>query len=189
MRSFPPPAAASRRNGHTPRPGRTGGWRRRRSARRCGTSTPAPLDGFIEVGIVKDDKRRVAAQPGETFDVFRALLHQLAANLGRAGKGELAHQRVAGQFAADRAGGAGDHVEYSGGDPARFASSASASAENGVWLAGFRTMVQPAASAGPALRVIIAAGKFHGVMAAVTPMGCLITSRRLSARWPGMVSP
>lgn len=38
------------------------------------------------------------------FDVFRALLHQLAANLGRAGKGELAHQRVTGQFAADRAG-------------------------------------------------------------------------------------
>ncbi len=36
------------------------------------------------------------------------------------------------------------------GIPARFASSASASAENGVWLAGFRTMVQPAASAGPA---------------------------------------
>ncbi len=44
-----------------------------------------PLDGFIEVGIVKDDKRRVAAQlQGDFFDVFRALLHQLAANLGRA---------------------------------------------------------------------------------------------------------
>ena len=77
-----------------------------------------PLDGFIEVGIVKDDKRRVAAQlQGDFFDVFRALLHQLAANLGRAGKGELAHQRVAGQFAADRPGGTGDHVEHPGGDP------------------------------------------------------------------------
>jgi hypothetical protein len=29
--------------------------------------------------------------------------------------------------------------------------------------------------------VIIAEGKFHGVMAAVTPIGCLITIRRLSA--------
>jgi hypothetical protein len=29
--------------------------------------------------------------------------------------------------------------------------------------------------------VIIAAGKFHGVIAAVTPIGCLITIRRLSA--------
>ena len=46
-----------------------------------------------------------------------------------------------------------------GGIPARSASSASASAENGVCVAGFSTMVQPAASAGPALRVIIAAGK------------------------------
>src|SRR5690606_32009063 len=57
------------------------------------------------------------------------------------------------------------------GIPARSASSASAKAENGVWLAGLTTMVQPAASAGPALRVIIAEGKFQGVMAAVTPMG------------------
>src|SRR5262249_5272658 len=52
------------------------------------------------------------------------------------------------------------------GIPARNASSPSASAESGVWLAGFKTTVQPAASAGPALRVIIAAGKFHGVIAA-----------------------
>ena len=66
------------------------------------------------------------------------------------------------------------------GIPARSASSASASAEKGVWLAGLSTMVQPAANAGPALRVIIAAGKFHGVMAAVTPIGCLMTMMRLS---------
>ncbi|MCY1178459.1 hypothetical protein D9M73_188070 [compost metagenome] len=49
--------------------------------------------------------------------------------------------------------------------------------------------VQPAARAAAALRVIIAEGKFHGVMAAVTPMGCLITIRRLSAWWPGIMSP
>ena len=57
------------------------------------------------------------------------------------------------------------------GTPARSASSHSASAENGVAVAGFKTIVQPAASAGPALRVIIAAGKFHGVIAAQTPIG------------------
>ncbi len=34
-----------------------------------------------------------------------------------------------------------------------------------------QTKLQPAASAGPALRVIIADGKFHGVMAATTPTG------------------
>ena len=67
-----------------------------------------------------------------------------------------------------------------GGIPARRASSPSARAENGVCVAGFSTIVQPAASAGPALRVIIAAGKFHGVMAATTPTGWRITMMRLS---------
>src|SRR5262245_37798927 len=75
------------------------------------------------------------------------------------------------------------------GTPARSPSSASASAENGVAEAGFDTIVQPTASAGPALRVIIAAGKFHGVIAAQTPTGCLMTTILLSAWWPGIVSP
>ena len=42
--------------------------------------------------------------------------------------------------------------------------SAIARAEKGVSGAGFITAVQPAARAGPSLRVIIAEGKFHGVM-------------------------
>src|SRR5512143_289214 len=75
------------------------------------------------------------------------------------------------------------------GTPARSASSHSASAEYGVWEAGLITMVQPAASAGPALRVIMALGKFHGVTAAHTPIGCLITTMRRSGDCAGMVSP
>ncbi|MCY1167088.1 hypothetical protein D9M73_70450 [compost metagenome] len=75
------------------------------------------------------------------------------------------------------------------GTPARSASSARASAENGVAVAGLRTIVQPAASAGPALRVIMADGKFQGVIAAQTPIGSLMTTMRLSAWWPGIVSP
>jgi hypothetical protein len=39
---------------------------------------------------------------------------------------------------------------------------------------------QPAASAGAALRVIMALGKFHGVIEAATPTGCLMTVMRLS---------
>jgi hypothetical protein len=50
-------------------------------------------------------------------------------------------------------------------------------------------MVHPAASAGPALRVIIAIGKFHGVIAAHTPTGCFSTTMRLSGCGWGMVSP
>ena len=51
------------------------------------------------------------------------------------------------------------------------------------------TIVQPAASAGPALRVIIAFGKFHGVTAAQTPIGCLITTILRSGACAGIVSP
>ena len=65
-----------------------------------------------------------------------------------------------------------------GGRPARCASSPSASAVSGVSPAGFATTVQPTAIAGATLRVIIAAGKFHGVIAATTPIGCLITTMR-----------
>jgi len=63
------------------------------------------------------------------------------------------------------------------------------SAEYGVAVAGLTTMVQPAASAGPALRVIMALGKFQGVIAAHTPIGSLITTMRLSVPCAGMVSP
>jgi hypothetical protein len=75
------------------------------------------------------------------------------------------------------------------GKPARCASSASANALSGVCSAGFTTTVQPAASAGATFLVIIAAGKFHGVMAALTPIGWRMTMRRLSAWVAGMVSP
>jgi hypothetical protein len=75
------------------------------------------------------------------------------------------------------------------GTPARSASEASASAEKGVCEAGLTTVVQPAASAGPTLRVIIATGKFHGVMQPTTPMGSLTTRMRLSRACVGIVSP
>lgn len=75
------------------------------------------------------------------------------------------------------------------GMPACSARAASASAHRGVSAAGLMTMVQPAASAGPALRVIMAMGKFQGVMAATTPTGCLMVARRLSPLKPGMVRP
>ena len=75
------------------------------------------------------------------------------------------------------------------GIPARSASTPRASAESGVSLAGRATKAQPAASAGAALRVIIALGKFHGVIEATTPMGWRSTWMRRFGAWPGMVSP
>ncbi len=75
------------------------------------------------------------------------------------------------------------------GMPARAANTARASAVSGVCSAGLTTAVQPTARAGATLRVIMAAGKFHGVIAAQTPTGSRVTSRRLSALLDGTISP
>src|SRR6202034_2401607 len=75
------------------------------------------------------------------------------------------------------------------GRPAFSASATSANELSGVSLAGLSTTVQPAASAGDTLRVIIEFGKFQGVIAPQTPIGCLIANRRASPLWVGMVSP
>ena len=60
--------------------------------------------------------------------------------------------------------------------------------KKGVSGAGLMTIGHPAASAGAAFRVIMAAGKFQGVMATVTPIGCLMTTIRLSTSmcWNGV---
>ena len=76
-----------------------------------------------------------------------------------------------------------------GGTPASAASSASAKAVSGVCSAGLTTMVHPAASAGAALRVIMAAGKFQGVMAAQTPTGSFRTTMRPDACGAMKTSP
>ncbi|PQM44029.1 hypothetical protein C1Y40_05812 [Mycobacterium talmoniae] len=64
------------------------------------------------------------------------------------------------------------------GSPASSISWASSSMVSGVSCAGLTTMVLPAASAGPILRVPIASGKFHGVMARHGPTGALVTTMR-----------
>src|SRR5215207_6147584 len=76
-----------------------------------------------------------------------------------------------------------------GGMPAFSASAPQASPENGVCEAGLITIVQPVASAGPSLRAIIEDGKFHGVIAATTPTGCLMVRMRRPCQGEGIVSP
>ena len=76
-----------------------------------------------------------------------------------------------------------------GGTPASSARAAIASAESGVCSAGLSTIVHPAASAGADFRVGIAAGKFQGVIPAVTPTASFVTWMRLSGHGVGIVSP
>ncbi len=66
---------------------------------------------------------------------------------------------------------------------------ASARADIGVSSDGFNTAEQPAASAGPTFLVTMAMGKFHGVISAATPTGCLSTSTRRPATVGGMMLP
>src|SRR6185312_15624697 len=80
-------------------------------------------------------------------------------------------------------------LKAAGGTPASSARAARARAEKGVAEAGFSTTVQPAAKAGATLRVIIAAGKFQGVMAATGPTGCLIARMRSLAVGLGIQAP
>jgi hypothetical protein len=75
------------------------------------------------------------------------------------------------------------------GTPASSKICAMARAVSGVSFAGLRIMVQPAASAGPILRVAMAAGKFHGVTKSDTPMGWRSTMMRFAPPGAVEISP
>ena len=76
-----------------------------------------------------------------------------------------------------------------GGAPASSIARSTSAAVRGVALAGLTTLAHPAAMAGPSLRVIIAAGKFHGVIAAATPTGWRSTMTRLAGFRDGTTCP
>ncbi len=57
---------------------------------------------------------------------------------------------------------------------------------SGVAEAGFRITGQPAASAGPILRVAIAAGKFHGVTSTAIPAGLMSDQDARAGRRPAI---
>ena len=75
------------------------------------------------------------------------------------------------------------------GMPALCANSANAKADKGVCSAGFSTQAQPTAMPGATLRVIIALGKFQGVMAAKTPTGWRNVKNFLSPKGLSSTSP
>ena len=62
-------------------------------------------------------------------------------------------------------------------------------AVSGVSSEGLRTTVHPAARAGATFLVTIDMGKFQGVIAATTPMGCLSTIILRPLSMVSMMSP
>ena len=88
--------------------------------------------------------------------------------------------RGSARIGADTAGErfVGTTLTTPAGTPTSARTLTNSSEVSGVHSAGFSTTVQPAASAGPTLRVAIASGKFHGVMNRHGPTGRFATSWR-----------
>ena len=75
------------------------------------------------------------------------------------------------------------------GRPASTRMSTRAKLDNGVRWAGLKTIVQPAAMAGPILRVAMASGKFHGVTSTHGPIGWRDTKIRVKPSPESIMSP
>ena len=120
------------------------------------------------------------------------MTHQQLPDLCRAGKAELAHERIGRHLPSDQGrvlGIARDDRQHARRDAGLLGERGDRSAESGVCSAGFSTIVQPTASAGADFLVTIAEGKFQGVMPAVTPTGSRVTTIRRSGAGDGMTDP
>ena len=131
------------------------------------------VDGGVEVGVLEDEEGRVAAElHRHPQQLVGGLGDELLADRRRAGEGELAQARVLDDRLADAAGvGGGDDVEHAGRQADLLEQRGEGEHRQGVSAAGLTTIVQPAAMAGPILRVPIASGKFQGVIIRVGPTG------------------
>ncbi len=79
------------------------------------------LHRLVQIGIVEDNERRVAAQlEGHLLDPRRALLHQLGTHFGGTGERNLADLGVGGQLVADITGRTRDHTEHALGNAGTF---------------------------------------------------------------------
>ena len=76
-----------------------------------------------------------------------------------------------------------------GGSPARCTMSTSVHGDAGTSSAGLNTTQFPNASAGAIFHAGIASGKFHGVIAAMTPSGSRVTSTSMPGRTESSFSP
>src|SRR5258708_34631049 len=76
-----------------------------------------------------------------------------------------------------------------GGVPAASNTSTMRTPVAGVSVAGLKTTVLPATSAGAIFHTGIATGKFQGVTQATTPSGCLIVEAKLAGSSDRIVSP
>ena len=151
---------------------------------------PSRLHSSLKVGVIKNDK---GAFPPNSSDIFFMVSADCCiSNFPTRVDPVKEILRIAGEdvMTLPIAGASPDTtLNTPFGMPAFSASTAKAKADNGVSSEGLSTIVQPTAMAGPALRVIMASGKFQGVMAPTTPIASLVTKMRASDLWVGIISP
>ena len=149
-----------------------------------------PLDGEVEIRVVEDDDRVLAAEL--EMDVLQALGGRLEdgdAGLARAGERDHAHIRVAHERLADLTSSAVDDVQDARGEPRLDEQLDVALAERRRVRRGLEDDRVAATSAGSVFQDGIAIGKFHGVITPTTPIGIRTLIWNLSLSSDGVVCP
>jgi hypothetical protein len=120
-------------------------------------------DGLLQVGVVKDDVGRFAAQfLGDALDGRGRVACDLDAGAGRAGERDEVDRRMRGERRADGPPIAVDEVEHARGDAGLVEDLGEDDGVEGAISDGLSTIVQPAANAGATLATIWFSAQFHG---------------------------
>jgi hypothetical protein len=150
-----------------------------------------PFDGLVQVGVLEHDERGVPAQfHGGPQDVLAAsAIRRLPTGVEPVKETFRRRESFSSGPEIPEATGGGDDVQDSGGQAGvEHGLREQYCAVSGVSLAGLRTMVQPAATAGATLRVAMASGKFHGVMSRHGPDGFVLDQDLVLALGGGEVA-
>ena len=130
----------------------------------------ARLGRRVDVGVVEDDHRAVAAEL-EQHRLARRALRDLLAGLDRADEADRVRPRAAGDLVADDRAGPVSIEKTPAGSSASTMHSASFTEQTEVDDAGAQTTAFPAASAGAISSAGIVYGQFQGVITPTTPRG------------------
>ena len=126
-----------------------------------------PATVFADIGVVENDRRRLAAEfQAHALELLAAQGGDAAADGAGTGEGDLVHAGVAHQRLADVGVRPAAPTPRPPGKPICSIISANHKASKGVSGAGLMMTVQPAINAGISLGMIKNCGTFHGTIAA-----------------------
>ena len=130
------------------------------------------FDCSIEIGILKHDERRVAAEfQGQSLQVRCRGGSQFFPDGCRTGETDHSHGRMFAELSLISPAGPRTRLTLPAGRSSCSISENSATIDSGVFDDGLMTQAQSAASAAENFLASIANGKFQGVISAATPAG------------------